>query len=663
MYTQRQQLTGSNWGMGRRSYGWVLGILLGLIGGWQPGQAADFTCPAGDVACLKATITTANTNGQANTITLAADPGLDSPQGYTLTAVDNTTDGPNGLPSITSTLVITGRRGEEEPTSRIVREPSAPPFRLLHVAATGNLTLNGLILEGGLLEENLGGGLFNLGTVTLTNCALVNNVVGRASAGGGLFNRGTVTLTNSTLARNTAYGSGGGLENHGTVTLTNSHLDSNTAYSSGGGLENHGTVTLTNSTLTGNTAYSDGGGIFNNGSGARLTLTNSTLTHNTSAGNGGGISDFAGESVTLTNSTLHDNRAGGSGGGIFTFADESVTLTNSTLTHNTSAGYLAGEGGGAANGGGLANLGGTVTLTNCTLAHNTAYARGTYVRADIPASGGGITNFSGTVMLTNCTVARNTAYGDTGGGGLANSDGLTTLQHTILALNAAPYASPPSDDCVGVVTSLGTNLIGDPIGCTITLQSSDLMGDPGLDAFTEDFGLTPGHGHFPLLATSQAINVGNHVACPPTDQLGQPRVDQCDIGAIEFQPRDTTPPAITVSATPEILWLPNGKLVPVTVVGTITDADSGVDPSTPPAYAVKDEDGLIQPSGSITTLDASGRYAFTIQLQASQNGNDKDGRQYTIIVSAQDKAGNTGSAGTIVTVTHDRGPGRSIAAR
>ena len=39
-----------------------------------------------------------------------------------------------------------------------------------------------------------------------------------------------------------------------------------------------------------------------------------------------------------------------------------------------------------------------------------------------------------------------------------------TLQNTILALNTAPGALSPSDDCFGVVTSLGTNLIGDPNG-------------------------------------------------------------------------------------------------------------------------------------------------------------------------------------------------------
>ena len=83
-----------------------------------------------------------------------------------------------------------------------------------------------------------------------------------------------------------------------------------------------------------------------------------------------------------------------------------------------------------------------------------------------------------------------------------------------------------------LVTSLGHNLIGDPTGCTITLQRSDLTGDPGLDAFTDD--ATPGNGHFPLLPTSQAIDAGNTAVCPSTDQLGQRRIGRCDIGAIRF---------------------------------------------------------------------------------------------------------------------------------
>jgi hypothetical protein len=51
---------------------------------------------------------------------------------------------------------------------------------------------------------------------------------------------------------------------------------------------------------------------------------------------------------------------------------------------------------------------------------------------------------------------------------------------------------------------------------------------------------TPGHAHLRLLAASRAINAGNNQICVEdprlaTDQLGNPRVGICDIGAIEFQ--------------------------------------------------------------------------------------------------------------------------------
>jgi hypothetical protein len=122
---------------------------------------------------------------------------------------------------------------------------------------------------------------------------------------------------------------------------------------------------------------------------------------------------------------------------------------------------------------------------------------------------------------------------------------------------------------------------------------------------------------------------------------------------VEGQEEDVTPPTISVFATPKTLWPPNGKMVPVTISGTITDMGSGIDPSKT-AYAVTDEYGLIQPSGNIT-LDASGNYSFTISLQASRKGNDIDGRQYTITVSAKDNDGNQGSKSTVVTVPHDQG--------
>src|SRR5581483_4740084 len=77
---------------------------------------------------------------------------------------------------------------------------------------------------------------------------------------------------------------------------------------------------------------------------------------------------------------------------------------------------------------------------------------------------------------------------------------------------------------------------------------------------------------------------------------------------------DRTPPVITISETPSTIWPPNGKMVPVSVQGTITDTGSGVNASTA-RYAVVDEYGRVQPSGSITLL-AGGKYSFRILLQA-----------------------------------------------
>jgi hypothetical protein len=116
---------------------------------------------------------------------------------------------------------------------------------------------------------------------------------------------------------------------------------------------------------------------------------------------------------------------------------------------------------------------------------------------------------------------------------------------------------------------------------------------------------------------------------------------------------DVTPPAITLSATPKLLWPPNGKMVPVTISGTITDAGSGVNANSA-AYSVKDEYDEVQSSGAIM-LGPSGNYSMSILLQASRLGTDTDGRRYTVTVRASDHAGNSGSKMTVVNVPHDQG--------
>jgi hypothetical protein len=93
-------------------------------------------------------------------------------------------------------------------------------------------------------------------------------------------------------------------------------------------------------------------------------------------------------------------------------------------------------------------------------------------------------------------------------------------------------------------------------------------------------------------------------------------------------------------------------MIPVTISGTITDAESGVKASSV-EYAVTDEYGLLQPRGHLT-LSPSGNYSFTVLLSASREGNDSDGRRYYIRISAQDNAGNRGVNWGSAIVPRDR---------
>src|ERR1041385_1282234 len=79
----------------------ILVLVVAILTLSYVAEAATFTCSSGDVACIVSAIHTANTNGQANTIILAAGT-------YRPTVVDNFTDGPTEFPSIASTLNING---------------------------------------------------------------------------------------------------------------------------------------------------------------------------------------------------------------------------------------------------------------------------------------------------------------------------------------------------------------------------------------------------------------------------------------------------------------------------------------------------------------------------------------------------------------------------
>jgi len=151
--------------------------------------------------------------------------------------------------------------------------------------------------------------------------------------GGGIFNGGTLTVTNCTFSGNSA-GAGGGIENSGgALAVTNSTFSGNSATGLGGAIRNgesgtaSGTLTVTNCTFSGNSATDGGGGIFTGGAGIydsndTLTVTNTILANSTSAGN---CAFFSG-SVTDGGHNLDDGTSCG-----FSTANGSLNNTDPRL--------------------------------------------------------------------------------------------------------------------------------------------------------------------------------------------------------------------------------------------------------------------------------------------------------------------------------------------
>ncbi|MHB8647692.1 MAG: choice-of-anchor Q domain-containing protein [Thermomicrobiales bacterium] len=169
---------------------------------------------------------------------------------------------------------------------------SALPALAKNVTISGPTSGPGVTVDGNHAVQVL---VVNSGvTASISNLTIAN---GNAGSGGGMDNLGGLTLTNVTLSGNSA-GNGGGIYNDssGALTLVNDTFSGNTTSGNGGGIYNHGgTVTGTNCTLTANSAPTgSGGGIFMAFVIQGLNLTNTIVAGNTGLG---GASDIDG---TLT---------------------------------------------------------------------------------------------------------------------------------------------------------------------------------------------------------------------------------------------------------------------------------------------------------------------------------------------------------------------------
>ncbi len=194
-----------------------------------------------------------------------------------------------------------------------------------------NVTLDTLTITGGKGADTVGGGIYNYGTLTVTNVTISGN---SATYGGGIYNSGILTIAASTISGNVG-GNGAGIYNRGTLTVEESTISNNSSWDEGGGIRNmtlDATLTVIGSIISGNAARW-GGGIANKL--ATATVTGSIISGNSAVEEAGGIHNSQSNRLTVINSTISGNAAR-YGGGIYS-PYAKLTFRNTILAGNTAS--------------------------------------------------------------------------------------------------------------------------------------------------------------------------------------------------------------------------------------------------------------------------------------------------------------------------------------
>jgi hypothetical protein len=300
----------------------------------------------------------------------------------------------------------------------------------------------------------------------------------------------------------------GGLTGGQTITLTSGSLspDVNVTITGSGAPP----VTIIDA---GNRAFD-----FTNSNVTSATLQDLTIQGAASdANNGGAILSAVGGNFELTieQCTISNSSTNAAGGGI---ANKSGTLNliGDTISGNTSTG----------SGGGLYIAGGTADASNCTIAGNIASA----------AAGGGIAVAGGIFYVNNVTVSDNTGAG---GGGMYVSGSNTTvdLSNMILAddFDGSSHNYDLTQDGNATINAYTSLIQNSPSG---TINGNNYFNITGENAMLGSLANNGGSTQtMALLAGSPAIDAGETIGAPLTDQRGyaRPQGNGIDIGAYELR--------------------------------------------------------------------------------------------------------------------------------
>ena len=255
---------------------------------------------------------------------------------------------------------------------------------------------------------------------------------------------------------------------------------------------------------------------------------------------------------------------------------------------------------------------------------------------------------------------------------------VTTFSPTLVKeCSPTVVCDPPSGTAFPLGTTTDTCTVTDQLGrtssCSFTVTVTDTVPpeitcpgniakpqDPGActavatfsPTFSDDCPATavcdpPSGTSFPIGTTTDT--------CTVTDQSGLSASCSFTVAV-----SDTVAPVIaSIVASPDSLWPPNHKLVPVSITATASDCDpsptckivavTANEPVLGPGSGNTDPDWVITDPGPKVSPAVLG-----VHLRAERAGGGS-GRVYGIAITCADAAGNTTAGATTVTVPHDQG--------
>ena len=455
----------------------------------------------------------------------------------------NNTPGPNTIvfaAGFTGTITLTGTQLEIS-SNVTITGPGASSLaisgggmsRVFQIDVGAAVSISGLTISGGQAASGAGG---SAGTNTAPN----GQPGGPGADGGGVYNLGSLTLSQDVIAANAA--GMGGTGGAGIVVLQNG-FPVNWGDGGKGG------------------AAGNGGGIYSSGS----LIVLSCMIDNNSAGIGGTGGTYAG-----AGGSPGPGGAGGNGGGIYA-ASGSVVIIASTISSNHTGN--AGNEGGPTHAppgpfGPVGSGGAIYSMTQLNLANTTVSGNMVGIGSGFhgtPGAAASAIDGSGTWRLTNCTISGNNASGSTAGAVVIA--GTAVVDNTIISGNVGTVGpvpgSPPIDVSGALDASSSYNVIGNGGGLTNGANGNFV----GIKAPLSPLGnyggptqtMLPLPGNFAIGHGSIALAAAPDGAALATDQRGLPRTSNgtIDIGAAEVGPPSFPLIVTTTADNLDTHWAPN----------------------------------------------------------------------------------------------------------